>query len=204
MVYYLTAISYITKPKIKNNPFKIYLIFCSRTMTAFYSIHFTVINSTMSVNQANLLFHRNITASIWATCFDIYLRPLKRKFDFDVIFCRVVEVSAKNNNSLLKTIIFQSINGTETQKVHYVIKHHSMKEAYPQNFNRVKFIIHSNTFAGSITYMPTVCLKDHITHTPHRPHQTSDITQRESLSLSDGILKLPDISNWSFLIFFLR
>ena len=26
----------------------------------------------------------------------IYLRPLKRKFDFDVIFCRVVEVSAKS------------------------------------------------------------------------------------------------------------
>ena len=40
--------------------------------------------------------------------------------------------------------------------------------------------------------MPTVCPKDRTT--PHRPHQTSDITQRESLPLSsDGILKIPDI-----------
>ena len=69
-----------------------------------------------------------------------------------------------------------------------------MKEAYPQNFNSVKFIIHNNTFAGSITCMPTVCPKDRITPAPHRPHQTSDITKRESLPLSsDDIMKIPDI-----------
>ena len=42
--------------------------------------------------------------------------------------------------------------------------------------------------------MPTVCPKDRITPTPHRPQQTSDLTQRESLPLSsDGILKDPSI-----------
>ena len=69
-----------------------------------------------------------------------------------------------------------------------------MKEAYPQLFNRVKFIFHSNTFAGSITCMPTVYPKDRITSTPHRPNQALDITQQKSLPLSlDGILKVSDI-----------
>ena len=48
-------------------------------MTAFYSIQFTVVTSKMSVNQkprhyqANLLFHRNITAPIYTMCFGIYV-----------------------------------------------------------------------------------------------------------------------------------
>ena len=78
-VYYLTAILYITKPKIiKIKQHLIYFIFCSRTMTAFYSIQFTVITSKISVNQmprhcqTNLLFHQNITAPILAMCFGIY------------------------------------------------------------------------------------------------------------------------------------
>ena len=78
--------------------------------------------------------------------------------------------------------------------INFDIKQLSMKEAHPQDFNRVKFIVHSNTFAGSMTCMPTVYPKDHITPTPHRLHQTSDITQPECLPLSsDGILNVPDI-----------
>ena len=65
-----------------------------------------------------------------------------------------------------------------------------MKEAYPQKGNCVKLIIYSNTFAGSITCMPTGCPKDCITPIPHRPHQMLDITQPLS---SDGILKVTDI-----------
>ena len=72
---------------------------------------------------------------------------------------RLLRFWRKINNSPLKTIIFQYINGTETQKIHFVVKHHSVKGAYPQNFNRVKFIIHRNTFAGSIRCMPTICPK---------------------------------------------
>ena len=75
--FYLTAILFITKPKIKKKKQKqktkkhlSYFIVCSRTKTAYFSIQFTVITSKMSVNQtprhyqANWLFHRNITAPI--------------------------------------------------------------------------------------------------------------------------------------------
>ena len=76
-VYYETLNKKFNNKKKKT--FKIYFNFCSRTMTAFYSIQFTVIPSKMSANQtlrhyqANLLFHRNIAAPISTMCFGIYV-----------------------------------------------------------------------------------------------------------------------------------
>ena len=58
------------------------------------------------------------------------------------------------------------------------------------------------TLAGSITCMPTVCLKDCITPMPHWPHQKSDITLRECLWMA--FWRSLTFSNWSFQILFLN
>ena len=44
-----------------------------------------------------------------------------------------------------------------------MVQRHKNSISLLKNFNRVKFIIHSNTFAGSVTCVPTVCPKDRIT-----------------------------------------
>ena len=121
-VYYLTTIMYITKPKIiKKKTFKIYFIFCSRTMTAFYSIQFTVITSKIRVNQmpryyqANLLFHRNNTHLghvFWYihTVFIVLAFVKVQNINvFIHVFVKCVFFSLALNNEIAKILICKSL-----------------------------------------------------------------------------------------------